>query len=71
MQVTGNSIIYKDHMVVCNPGRDWSETWTAEYITEMAECLTPDGTMREHAQELRHMNNDGTWGIKRRPTPGK
>jgi hypothetical protein len=65
MQIVGHSIIYAGHKVVCNPGPAWSEKFIADYIEEMAHTLSAVATMREHAKELRNMNNDGSWGIKK------
>lgn len=55
-----NMIFYRDHVVVCDPS-----VYSEEYMTDMIDELTPDGDKRTHAAELRAMNNDGSWGIKK------
>jgi hypothetical protein len=61
MKVVDNTIVYSDHIVVCDPA---IHADMPEYVAEMAQGLSLDGDMRTHARELRLMNNDGTWGIK-------
>lgn len=62
MKIQDNAIIYVDHKVILD---EKLHRQMPEYICEMAEELSVKGDKRQHAAELRRMNNDGSWSIKK------
>lgn len=59
MNIVKNRICYADHNVVCDP-----EVYSEQYITEMAASLSFVARPNVHKEELRRMNNDGSWTIE-------
>ena len=62
MKIEDNAIVYNDHKVILD--KELHQRMP-EYISEMAEELSVNGDKRQHAAELRYMNNDGSWSIKK------
>jgi hypothetical protein len=60
MQIIANRIIYADHEVVLDKELHKD---MPEYIVEMADDLSPNGSVSDHAEELERMNNDGSWTV--------
>lgn len=59
-----NKIIYADHVVVCDGFG--SKEFIAEYVRNMAEELSLNGTAQQHRRELFLMNNDGSWKVMKK-----
>lgn len=60
MQLQNNQIIYSDHVVSLDPALHAS---MPEYLAEMADTLSANGSAQQHDEELDFMNNDGSWTI--------
>lgn len=57
-------IVYPTHRVRMVPGKSWSEKFRLEYLRDMKNELSENGTAKEHREELNNMNNDGTWVVE-------
>ena len=58
MKILGNKIVYPTHTVECDV-----VVADAEYMVEMAGCLSTNGSAKQHIIELDNMNNDGSWTV--------
>lgn len=56
-------IIFSDHIITMES--HGTDAFNAEELEEIAAFLSVDGDIREHAAQLRSINNDGTWGARR------
>lgn len=62
-----NTINYPHHVVICDTDTyPVGEKETIDYLTDMQETLSADGTADDHVAELESINNDGTWVVKKR-----
>lgn len=57
--ILADRIRYADHDIILA-----CASLSPDELDEMASQLSADGDMRQHARELRRMNNDGSWRIK-------
>ena len=58
--IVGNAIKYADHTVYCQ--KDLAKP---EYMQDMRDTLSRNGTADQHRKELDSHNNDGTWYVRK------
>lgn len=60
-RIVNNRICYANHNVLLDPTLHRN---LPNYVLEMEDALTPDGTAEQHKKELEGFNNDGSWEVE-------